>query len=59
MSERQVEVEHRVTPLELFLDLVFVFAFTQVTTCRESIPASTGSRRLPSAAARRCTCSLT
>jgi low temperature requirement protein LtrA len=25
-------VEHRVTPLELFFDLVFVFAFTQVTT---------------------------
>ena len=24
--------EHRVTPLELFFDLVFVFAFTQVTT---------------------------
>jgi low temperature requirement protein LtrA len=26
------EQEHRVTPLELFFDLVFVFAFTQVTT---------------------------
>ena len=26
------ESEHRVTPLELFFDLVFVFAFTQVTT---------------------------
>jgi low temperature requirement protein LtrA len=25
-------VEHRVTPLELFFDLVFVFAFTEVTT---------------------------
>jgi low temperature requirement protein LtrA len=32
MSEQQVEYEHRVTPLELFFDLVFVFAFTQVTT---------------------------
>src|SRR5712691_5229629 len=32
MSERLVEYEHRVTPLELFFDLVFVFAFTQVTT---------------------------
>jgi low temperature requirement protein LtrA len=26
------ETEHRVTPLELFFDLVFVFAITQVTT---------------------------
>ena len=26
------DVEHRVTPLELFFDLVFVFGFTQVTT---------------------------
>ena len=26
------ETDHRVTPLELFFDLVFVFAFTQVTT---------------------------
>ena len=32
MSERLVESEHRVTPLELFFDLVFAFAFTQVTT---------------------------
>jgi low temperature requirement protein LtrA len=32
MSEQLVESEHRVTPLELFFDLVFVFAFTQVTT---------------------------
>jgi low temperature requirement protein LtrA len=27
-----IEHEHRVTPRELFFDLVFVFAFTQVTT---------------------------
>jgi low temperature requirement protein LtrA len=27
-----MEAEHRVTPLELFFDLVFVFGFTQVTT---------------------------
>ena len=27
-----MEREHRITPLELFFDLVFVFAFTQVTT---------------------------
>ncbi|HLX32120.1 MAG TPA: low temperature requirement protein A [Gaiellaceae bacterium] len=32
MSEHIVESEQRVTPLELFFDLVFVFAFTQVTT---------------------------
>jgi len=32
MSEQAFELEHRITPLELFLDLVFVFAFTQVTT---------------------------
>ena len=31
MSERQAEAQHRVTNLELFFDLVFVFAFTQVT----------------------------
>jgi low temperature requirement protein LtrA len=27
-----MEAEHRVTPLELSFDLVFVFGFTQVTT---------------------------
>ena len=32
MSDQNPEHEHRVTPLELFFDLVFVFAFTQVTT---------------------------
>ena len=32
MSELMVEREHRVAPTELFFDLVFVFAFTQVTT---------------------------
>jgi low temperature requirement protein LtrA len=31
MSEPQVESGQRVTPLELFFDLVFVFALTQVT----------------------------
>ena len=30
-SERPPESEQRVTPLELFFDLVFVFAITQVT----------------------------
>jgi low temperature requirement protein LtrA len=31
MRERQIESEQRVTALELFFDLVFVFAITQVT----------------------------
>jgi low temperature requirement protein LtrA len=31
VSEQALEHEHRITPLELFFDLVFVFAFTQVT----------------------------
>ena len=31
MSESRIEREHRVTNLELFFDLVFVFALTQVT----------------------------
>jgi low temperature requirement protein LtrA len=32
VSEQAFVREHRITPLELFFDLVFVFAFTQVTT---------------------------
>jgi low temperature requirement protein LtrA len=32
MEDHHVEREERVTPLELFFDLVFVFAITQVTT---------------------------
>jgi low temperature requirement protein LtrA len=32
VSDLIVEREHRVAPTELFFDLVFVFAFTQVTT---------------------------
>src|SRR2546428_224468 len=32
MGDRQAEREQRVTPLELFFDLVVVFAITQVTT---------------------------
>jgi len=32
VGEQLAESEHRVTPLELFFDLVFVFAFTEVTT---------------------------
>ncbi len=37
-----VEHEHRVTPRELFFDLVFVFAFTQVTTLLANDPTFTG-----------------
>src|SRR2546421_1022286 len=32
MGDRQAERGHRVTPLELFFDLVVVFAITQVTS---------------------------
>jgi low temperature requirement protein LtrA len=32
VPELHAELDHRVTPTELFFDLVFVFAFTQVTT---------------------------
>jgi low temperature requirement protein LtrA len=32
MSDLAVEREHRVSPVELFFDLVFAFAFAQVTT---------------------------
>jgi low temperature requirement protein LtrA len=32
VNDRPAEPEHPVAPLELFFDLVFVFAFTQVTT---------------------------
>jgi len=34
VSERHAEREHQVRPLELLFDLVFVFAFTQVTCAR-------------------------
>ena len=42
MSEPQVEREQRVTPLELFFDLVFVFGFTQVTTVFADDPTWAG-----------------
>jgi low temperature requirement protein LtrA len=38
VSERDAEREQRVTPLELLFDLVFVFAFTQVTTVLSDDP---------------------
>ena len=42
MSDRQDERTHRVTPLELFFDLVFVFAITQVTTFLARTPTGGG-----------------
>jgi low temperature requirement protein LtrA len=44
MSEGQVEVgEQRVTPLELFFDLVFVFAITKSRLRARAPPARRGS----------------
>jgi low temperature requirement protein LtrA len=40
--EHHVESEQKVTPLELFFDLVFVFAFTQVTGMMSSNPTWAG-----------------
>ena len=42
MSELRVEREPRVTPLELFFDLVFVFGLTQVTTVLSDSPTWSG-----------------
>jgi low temperature requirement protein LtrA len=42
VSEQHVEREHRVTPLELFFDLVFAFAFTQVTIVLSDDPTWRG-----------------
>jgi low temperature requirement protein LtrA len=45
VNEHPAEHEHRVTPLELFFDLVFVFAFTQVTSMLASDPTWAGLGR--------------
>src|SRR5690349_18937186 len=45
MSTREREGEQRVTTLELFFDLVFVFAFTQVTTFFSHHPTWSGLLR--------------
>jgi low temperature requirement protein LtrA len=42
VSELSTEREQRVTPLELFFDLVFVFGFTQVTTVLSNDPTWQG-----------------
>ena len=42
MSQQPAEREQRVTPLELFFDLVFVFGFTQVTTVLSDNPTWSG-----------------
>jgi low temperature requirement protein LtrA len=42
VGELHAEREQRVTPLELFFDLVFVFAFTQVTTLLSQNPTWSG-----------------
>jgi len=43
--DEPVEVEHPVTPLELFFDLVFVLAFTQVTAAMAEDPTWGGLAR--------------
>jgi low temperature requirement protein LtrA len=45
MVVRAVEHEHRVSPRELFFDLVFVFAFTQVATLLDEDPTFAGIGR--------------
>ena len=40
--EREDSYEQSVTPLELFFDLVFVFAFTQVTGLMADNPTAEG-----------------
>jgi low temperature requirement protein LtrA len=42
VNAQPVEREQRVSPLELFFDLVFVFAFTQVTTVLSNDPTWSG-----------------
>jgi low temperature requirement protein LtrA len=45
LSEQLEDLERRVTPLELFFDLVFVFAFTQVVTLMADDPTWAGLGR--------------
>jgi low temperature requirement protein LtrA len=41
-EEQRAELEKRVAPLELFFDLVFVFALTQVTAMMSENPTWEG-----------------
>jgi low temperature requirement protein LtrA len=43
--EHHIEAEQRVTPLELFFDLVFVFGLTQVTSLMSADPTWSGLAR--------------
>jgi low temperature requirement protein LtrA len=43
--EHHIEAEQRVTPLELFFDLVFVFGLTQVTSLASADPTWSGLAR--------------
>jgi low temperature requirement protein LtrA len=45
MGGRSTEREQRVTPLDLFFDLVFVFAITQVTSFLSRYPTWSGLLR--------------
>ena len=45
MSEHEPDAEHQVTPLELFFDLTFVFAMTQVTAMLADDPTWSGVLR--------------
>ena len=42
MSDHHLEREQRVSPVELFFDLVFVFGLTQVTTLLSNNPTWSG-----------------
>jgi low temperature requirement protein LtrA len=44
-QEHEADAEHQVTPLELFFDLVFVFAITQVTALLADDPTWSGVLR--------------
>src|SRR6266550_1812179 len=42
VTDQHLDREQRVSPLELFFDLVFVFGFTQVTTVLSNNPTWSG-----------------
>ena len=59
LIEAPVELEQRVTPLELFFDLVFVFAIMQVTGYVSARPSLGHDSRRARSSARRATSSCT